>query len=61
MNLVNKIPEFVEVAVQKLTELEGQDKLFQARFDNLVTGIKVDRYAEHSVRSEDFCSWRILW
>lgn len=47
MNLVNKIPEFVEVAVQKLTELEGQDKLFQARFDNLVTGIKVDMVKNH--------------
>ena len=47
MNLVNKIPEFVEVAVQKLTELEGQDKLFQSRFDNLVTGIKVDMVKNH--------------
>ena len=47
MNLVNKIPEFVEVAVQKLTELEGQDALFNARFANLVTGIKVDMVKNH--------------
>ena len=47
MNLVNQIPTFVEAAAQKLTELEGQDKLFQARFDNLVTGIKVDMVKNH--------------
>ena len=47
MDLVNMIPEFVEAAAQKLTELEGQDKLFQARFDNLVTGIKVDMVKNH--------------
>ena len=47
MNLVNMIPDFVEAAAQKLTELEGQDKLFQARFDNLVTGIKVDMVKNH--------------
>ena len=47
MNLVNEIPTFVEAAAQKLTELEGQDKLFQARFDNLVTGIKVDMVKNH--------------
>ena len=47
MDLVNMIPDFVEAAAQKLTELEGQDKLFQARFDNLVTGIKVDMVKNH--------------
>ena len=47
MDLVNMIPNFVEAAAQKLTELEGQDKLFQARFDNLVTGIKVDMVKNH--------------
>ena len=47
MNLVNMIPDFVEAAAQKLTELEGQDKLFQERFDNLVTGIKVDMVKNH--------------
>ena len=45
--LVNKIPTFVEMAAQKLAELEGQDKLFQARFDNLVTGINVDMVKNH--------------
>lgn len=47
MDLVNMIPDFVEAAAQKLTELEGQDKLFQERFDNLVTGIKVDMVKNH--------------
>ena len=47
MDLVNEIPTFVEAAAQKLAELEGQDKLFQARFDNLVTGIKVDMVKNH--------------
>ena len=47
MNLVNQIPTFVKAAEQKLAELEGQDKLFQARFDNLVTGIKVDMVKNH--------------
>ena len=47
MDLVNMIPTFVEAAAQKLAELEGQDKLFQARFDNLVTGIKVDMVKNH--------------
>ena len=45
--LVNQIPTFVKAAAQKLAELEGQDKLFQARFDNLVTGIKVDMVKNH--------------
>lgn len=45
--LVNKIPTFVEMAAQKLAELEGQDKLFQDRFDNLVTGINVDMVKNH--------------
>lgn len=45
--LVNKIPTFVQMAAQKLAELEGQDKLFQARFDNLVTGINVDMVKNH--------------
>ena len=45
--LVNQIPTFVKAAAQKLAELEGQDKLFQARFDNLVTGINVDMVKNH--------------
>ena len=45
--LVNQIPTFVKAAAHKLAELEGQDKLFQARFDNLVTGIKVDMVKNH--------------
>ena len=47
MNLVNQIPTFVQTAKQKLAELEGQDALFNARFDNLVTGIKVDMVKNH--------------
>ncbi len=42
MNLVNMIPTFVEAAEQKLTELEGQDKLLNARIDKLVTSVNVD-------------------
>ena len=45
--LVNQIPTFVQMAKLKLEELEGQDKLFQARFDNLVTGINVDMVKNH--------------
>ena len=47
MDLVNMIPDFVEAAAQKLAELEGQDALFNARFENLVTGIKVDMVKNH--------------
>ena len=47
MNLVNQIPTFVEAAAQKLTELEGQDKLFQARFDNLVSSVRLDMVKNH--------------
>ncbi len=47
MDLVNMIPDFVEAAAQKLTELEAQDALFNARFDNLVTGIRVDMVKNH--------------
>ena len=42
MDLVNMIPDFVEAAAQKLTELEGQDKLLNARIDKLVTSVNVD-------------------
>ena len=42
MNLVNQIPTFVQTAKQKLAELEGQDKLLNARIDKLVTSVKVD-------------------
>lgn len=42
MNLVNKIPTFVQTAKQKLAELEGQDKLLNARIDKLVTSVNVD-------------------
>ena len=47
MNLVNKIPSFVQMAKDELTKLEAQDALFNARFDNLVTGIKVDMVKNH--------------
>ena len=47
MDLVNMIPDFVEAAAQKLAELEGQDALFNARFANLVTDIKVDMVKNH--------------
>lgn len=40
--LVNMIPTFVEAAEKKLTELEGQDKLLNARIDKLVTSVNVD-------------------
>ena len=42
MNLVNQIPTFVQTAKQKLAELEGQDKLLNARIDKLVTSVNVD-------------------
>ena len=42
MNLVNQIPTFVKAAEQKLAELEGQDKLLNARIDKLVTSVNVD-------------------
>ena len=42
MNLVNQIPTFVQAAEQKLAELEGQDKLLNARIDKLVTSVNVD-------------------
>ena len=42
MDLVNMIPTFVEAAEKKLTELEGQDKLLNARIDKLVTSVNVD-------------------
>ena len=42
MDLVNMIPDFVEAAAQKLAELEGQDKLLNARIDKLVTSVNVD-------------------
>lgn len=47
MNLVNKIPSFVQMAIDELTKLEAQDALFNARFDNLVTGINVDMVKNH--------------
>ena len=47
MNLVNQIPTFVEVAKQKLAELEGQDKLLNAKIDKLVTGVQVDMVKNH--------------
>ena len=47
MNLVNKIPTFVQYAYQKLTELEGQDKLLNAKIDKLVTGVQVDMVKNH--------------
>lgn len=47
MNLVNQIPTFVKAAQQKLAELEGQDKLLNAKIDNLVTDVQVDMVKNH--------------
>ncbi|MDD6804098.1 MAG: hypothetical protein PUD87_08270, partial [Prevotellaceae bacterium] len=47
MNLVNQIPTFVEAARLKLAELEGQDKLLNAKIDKLVTGVQVDMVKNH--------------